>query len=144
MSSGQVVGLLGLYESASGLVGMIQNLCRSAPHYNALEILTYRALRLSHVGLKMLKHLPLLLSLNTLHSLAQKRSDERFITIFSNNSIKFLIQWKQVTIAAAKHLTPVTLELGGKDPAIILPGTDIRKWLSLWMRGVLWVLSQST
>ena len=137
MLSGQVVGLLGLYESASGHVDMIQNLCRSAPHYNTLEILTYRLLRLSHVGPKMLKHLLLLLLLNTLHSLAQKRSDERFITGLFNNLVKILIQLKQVAIAAAKHLTPVTLELGGKDPAIILPGTDIRKWLSLWMRGVL-------
>ncbi|KAI0033980.1 Aldedh-domain-containing protein [Vararia minispora EC-137] len=37
--------------------------------------------------------------------------------------------------AATTHLTPVTLELGGKDPAIVLPGTDIQKWGSTWMRG---------
>ncbi|KAF9049295.1 Aldedh-domain-containing protein [Hymenopellis radicata] len=35
---------------------------------------------------------------------------------------------RKVAIAATKHLTPVTLELGGKDPA---------KWSSIWMRGVL-------
>ncbi|KAI0639926.1 meiotic sister-chromatid recombination aldehyde dehydrogenase [Trametes polyzona] len=37
---------------------------------------------------------------------------------------------------ATEHLTPVTLELGGKDPAIILPSTDLEKWISLLMRGV--------
>ena len=42
----------------------------------------------------------------------------------------------KVAIAATEHLTPVTLELGGKDPAIILPGTDLQKWASVWMRGV--------
>ena len=26
---------------------------------------------------------------------------------------------------AAETLTPVTLELGGKDPLVILPGTDL-------------------
>jgi len=35
----------------------------------------------------------------------------------------------------------VTLELGGKDPAIVLPGTDIERWSSLWMRGILYVPS---
>ena len=29
--------------------------------------------------------------------------------------------------AAAKHLTPVTLELGGKSPAIVLPSADLNK-----------------
>ena len=43
----------------------------------------------------------------------------------------------QVAKAATKHLTPVTLELGGKDPAVILPGTEIDKWASIWMRGIL-------
>jgi acyl-CoA reductase-like NAD-dependent aldehyde dehydrogenase len=40
-------------------------------------------------------------------------------------------------MAAAANLTPVTLELGGKDPAIILPDTDLNKWASIWMRGIL-------
>lgn len=40
-------------------------------------------------------------------------------------------------MAATEHLTPVTLELGGKDPAIILPDTDIQKWAGVWMRGIL-------
>jgi acyl-CoA reductase-like NAD-dependent aldehyde dehydrogenase len=42
----------------------------------------------------------------------------------------------EVAKAAAEILTPVTLELGGKDPVIILPRTDLRKWVSLWMRGI--------
>jgi len=41
-------------------------------------------------------------------------------------------------MAAMEHLTPVTLELGGKDPAVILPGTDLNRWASLWMRGILY------
>jgi acyl-CoA reductase-like NAD-dependent aldehyde dehydrogenase len=41
-----------------------------------------------------------------------------------------------IAVAATQHLTPVTLELGGKDPAIVLPGTDIERWSSLWMRGI--------
>jgi len=41
-----------------------------------------------------------------------------------------------IALAAAHNLTPVTLELGGKDPAIILPETDIGRWASLWMRGI--------
>jgi len=43
---------------------------------------------------------------------------------------------RKVAQAATEHLTPVTLELGGKDPAVLLPGVDIAKWASLWMRGV--------
>ncbi|KIY43606.1 Aldedh-domain-containing protein [Fistulina hepatica ATCC 64428] len=43
---------------------------------------------------------------------------------------------RKVAMAATEHLTPVTLELGGKDPAIIMPGTDLNKWASVWMRGV--------
>jgi len=41
-----------------------------------------------------------------------------------------------VAQAATKHLTPVTLELGGKDPAIILPGTNLNQWAPTLMRGV--------
>ncbi|KZT72872.1 Aldedh-domain-containing protein [Daedalea quercina L-15889] len=43
---------------------------------------------------------------------------------------------RRVAQAATEHLTPVTLELGGKDPAIILPHTNLQQWASLWMRGV--------
>ncbi|KAG6845706.1 hypothetical protein H0H87_004972 [Tephrocybe sp. NHM501043] len=43
---------------------------------------------------------------------------------------------RKVAQAATEHLTPVTLELGGKDPAIILKGTNLEKWASIWMRGV--------
>lgn len=34
---------------------------------------------------------------------------------------------RKVMAAAATHLTPLTLELGGKCPAIILPGADLAK-----------------
>jgi acyl-CoA reductase-like NAD-dependent aldehyde dehydrogenase len=43
---------------------------------------------------------------------------------------------REVAKAAITHLTPVTLELGGKDPAIILPGTDVNKWAPILLRGV--------
>ncbi|KAJ7581409.1 Aldehyde/histidinol dehydrogenase [Mycena floridula] len=43
---------------------------------------------------------------------------------------------RKVAITAAQNFTPVTLELGGKDPAIILPDTDLNKWASIWMRGI--------
>ncbi|KIM55169.1 hypothetical protein SCLCIDRAFT_1221313 [Scleroderma citrinum Foug A] len=43
---------------------------------------------------------------------------------------------RKVAMAATEHLTPVTLELGGKDPAVILPDTDLQQWASVWMRGV--------
>ncbi|CAL1694478.1 unnamed protein product [Somion occarium] len=43
---------------------------------------------------------------------------------------------RKVVQAATTHLTPVTLELGGKDPAILLPSTDIEKYSSILMRGV--------
>lgn len=41
-------------------------------------------------------------------------------------------------MAATVNLTPVTLELGGKDPCIILPRTNIKKWSGIWMRGALY------
>ncbi|KAF9009459.1 meiotic sister-chromatid recombination aldehyde dehydrogenase [Cyathus striatus] len=50
---------------------------------------------------------------------------------------------RKIAIDATEHLTPVTLELGGKDPAVILPGTDINKWASLWMRGVFQNMGQN-
>ena len=33
---------------------------------------------------------------------------------------------RRVALAAASHLVPINLELGGKDPLIVLPGTDVR------------------
>lgn len=41
-----------------------------------------------------------------------------------------------VAQAATKHLTPVTLELGGKDPCIVLPDADAKKIAPILMRGV--------
>ncbi|THG94255.1 hypothetical protein EW026_g7180 [Hermanssonia centrifuga] len=43
---------------------------------------------------------------------------------------------RKVALAATEHLTPVTLELGGKDPAIVMPATDIKQYASIWMRGL--------
>lgn len=42
---------------------------------------------------------------------------------------------RKVLQAATVHLTPVTLELGGKDPCVILPETDLKKWVDTWLRG---------
>ncbi|WP_047871564.1 aldehyde dehydrogenase family protein [Nocardiopsis sp. RV163] len=48
--------------------------------------------------------------------------DERFDHIFyTGNGVVARI----VMAAAAKHLTPVTLELGGKSPAVVEPGVDL-------------------
>ncbi|OCH89541.1 meiotic sister-chromatid recombination aldehyde dehydrogenase [Obba rivulosa] len=43
---------------------------------------------------------------------------------------------RKVAMAATENLTPVTLELGGKDPAILLPSTDLKRWSSILMRGI--------
>ena len=48
-----------------------------------------------------------------------------------------LISNIQVVAAAATQLTPVTVELGGKDTAIVMPSTDIKQYESVWMRGLL-------
>ncbi len=47
----------------------------------------------------------------------------RFDKIFFTGSIP---TGKIIYSAAAKHLTPVTLELGGKSPAFVLPGCDMK------------------
>jgi acyl-CoA reductase-like NAD-dependent aldehyde dehydrogenase len=50
---------------------------------------------------------------------------------------------RKVAQAALEHLTPVTLELGGKDPSIVLEGTNVKKWSSMWMRGVFQAMGQN-
>ncbi|KAK1218377.1 Meiotic Sister-Chromatid recombination aldehyde dehydrogenase [Marasmius sp. AFHP31] len=50
---------------------------------------------------------------------------------------------RKIAIAATEHLTPVTLELSGKDPAVILSNTELEKWISMWMRGILQVPRRS-
>ncbi|KZO93977.1 Aldedh-domain-containing protein [Calocera viscosa TUFC12733] len=50
---------------------------------------------------------------------------------------------RRVLIAAAENLTPVTLELGGKDPAILLPSADLKAFSSHWMRGVFQSMGQN-
>jgi aldehyde dehydrogenase (NAD+) len=47
----------------------------------------------------------------------------RFDKIFFTGSIAV---GKKIYQAAAKHLTPVTLELGGKSPTFVLPDTNIK------------------
>ncbi|WWD20400.1 hypothetical protein CI109_104876 [Kwoniella shandongensis] len=42
---------------------------------------------------------------------------------------------KKVAAAAAEIMVPTCIELGGKDPAFILPGTDLDFSASTWMRG---------
>ncbi|WWC65740.1 uncharacterized protein I303_108362 [Kwoniella dejecticola CBS 10117] len=42
---------------------------------------------------------------------------------------------KKVALAAAEIMVPTCIELGGKDPAFILPGTDLDFFASTWMRG---------
>ncbi len=48
--------------------------------------------------------------------------EEKFDYIFFTGSAEV---GRTVMTAAAKHLTPVTLELGGKSPVIVLEGADI-------------------
>ncbi len=45
---------------------------------------------------------------------------------------------KKVMAAAAKHLTPITLELGGKSPAIVLEGADLEVTAKrlMWGKGL--------
>ncbi|WVW87035.1 hypothetical protein I302_109091 [Kwoniella bestiolae CBS 10118] len=42
---------------------------------------------------------------------------------------------KKVALAAAEIMVPTCIELGGKDCAFILPGTDLDFFSSTWMRG---------
>ncbi len=53
---------------------------------------------------------------------AQEILAQRFDYIFFTGGSKI---GRMVYEAAAKHLTPVTLELGGKNPAFVLPDCDI-------------------
>lgn len=43
---------------------------------------------------------------------------------------------RKVMVDAARNLTPVTLELGGKDPAIVLPDVKIKEFASVFLRAV--------
>ncbi|MFG2822614.1 aldehyde dehydrogenase family protein [Kitasatospora sp. NPDC048365] len=51
-------------------------------------------------------------------ALLEQRFDHVFYT--GNGTVA-----RVVMAAAARHLTPVTLELGGKSPAVVEPGTDL-------------------
>lgn len=54
---------------------------------------------------------------------AQTLLEEKFNYIFFTGSTKV---GKKVMEAAAKHLTPVTLELGGKSPAIVMGDANLK------------------
>ncbi|GAA5846640.1 hypothetical protein JCM9279_003391 [Rhodotorula babjevae] len=43
---------------------------------------------------------------------------------------------KKVALKAAEIGTPVLLELGGKDPAVLCPSADLQYFADTWMRGV--------
>ncbi|GAA5904403.1 hypothetical protein JCM8208_004186 [Rhodotorula glutinis] len=43
---------------------------------------------------------------------------------------------KKVALKAAEVGTPVLLELGGKDPAVLCPSADLKAFADTWMRGV--------
>ncbi|GAA5824733.1 hypothetical protein JCM5353_004423 [Sporobolomyces roseus] len=50
---------------------------------------------------------------------------------------------KKVALKAAEVGTPVLLELGGKDPAVILPSADVKFFMNTWMRAVFQAASQN-
>lgn len=64
--------------------------------------------------------------------------DIRHITFIGSETVG-----RKIALAATEHLIPVTMELGGKDPAIILPGTDLEKVGSILMRGIFQNMGQN-
>lgn len=56
--------------------------------------------------------------------------DVRHITFIGSEPVG-----KLVAKAAAQNLTPTCIELGGKDPAFIMPDADMNFFQSTWMRG---------
>ncbi|WFD02291.1 Meiotic Sister-Chromatid recombination aldehyde dehydrogenase [Malassezia obtusa] len=50
---------------------------------------------------------------------------------------------RAVALAAAPQLTATTLELGGKDPAVILPGTNIAFFASMFLRACFQAMGQN-
>lgn len=62
----------------------------------------------------------------------------KHITFIGSESVGRIIAQEAIV-----NLTPVTLELGGKDPSIILPGTDLDRWISVWTRGVFQNMGQN-
>ncbi|KAK0570236.1 Meiotic Sister-Chromatid recombination aldehyde dehydrogenase [Tilletia horrida] len=57
--------------------------------------------------------------------------DIRHITFIGSEPVG-----KLVAAAAVKHLTPTVIELGGKDPAVILPSADLKYFNSTFLRAV--------
>lgn len=50
---------------------------------------------------------------------------------------------RKVALAAAPQLTATTLELGGKDPAVILPGTNLAFFASMFLRACFQAMGQN-
>lgn len=50
---------------------------------------------------------------------------------------------RRVASAAAPQLTPTTLELGGKDPAVVLPDTDLSFFASMFLRACFQAMGQN-
>lgn len=50
---------------------------------------------------------------------------------------------RRVAAAAAPQLTPTTLELGGKDPAVVLPDTDLSFFASMFLRACFQAMGQN-
>mgnify|MGYP001008697293 CR=1 FL=1 len=57
------------------------------------------------------------------HEVAAELLEQKFDSIFFTGGTEI---GRKVMAAAAKHLTPVTLELGGKCPAIVCADADVR------------------
>ena len=72
-------------------------------------------------------------SAHYVHWLRTRRPYCAHLVLYSYGRAKCVVQVAQ---AATEYLTPCTMELGGKDPAIIMPSTDLEKYISLLMRGV--------
>jgi acyl-CoA reductase-like NAD-dependent aldehyde dehydrogenase len=66
----------------------------------------------------------------SLASVSQGLTPRRHITFIGSEPVG-----RKVLQAATINLTPVTLELGGKDPCVILPETNLKKWSDIWLRG---------
>lgn len=51
------------------------------------------------------------------------------------------VSWRlltvQVALAAAGIMVPTCIELGGKDPAFLLPSANLKQFASTWLRGAL-------
>lgn len=98
---------------AAGNCVLLKPSSRTPATMTALKAIMARAFETEHAAV---------LSGNA--SAGEKALEERFDFILYTGSAKV---GKQVLLAAARDLTPVCLELGGKSPAIVLPDADLQK-----------------